>query len=109
MDKTEVTYIVHEQITQGGKFENYHGITSDNISKYLVEPYEVLVDINNFESLPCLMWVILHECPGQSNIGLVIVYDPSDKSFNTAEKNIVKNIWTRKSFGGSLINTLKIM
>lgn len=80
----EVRQLVSAQLDAGVDFENFHGITRENVASCLVEPYEILVDPDDLKTAPRLMWVVLHE-RRVAQEGYVVVFDPSDSSWGVAE------------------------
>ena len=66
-------------------FQNHHGITRENLDQFLVEPHEVLVDPDDLETEPRLMWVVLQERPDPA-AGYSIVFDPLRDSWGVAER-----------------------
>jgi hypothetical protein len=80
----EIKQLVSSQLQAGLAFENFHGITPENLRSFLVEPYEVVVDPDDLETGPRPMWVILHE-RRQPRADYVVVFDPQDSSWGIAE------------------------
>lgn len=78
MNSRDVKLIVDEELERSDFLWNYHGITRENITSFLVEPYEVIVDPDDLETPPRPMWVVLHEYPGAADPGYLVVYDPND-------------------------------
>ncbi len=84
MTPNDIKQLVSSQLQAGLTFENFHGITPQNLHSFLVEPYEVVVDPDDLESSPRPMWVVLHESR-QPRQGYVVVFDPQESSWGIAE------------------------
>jgi hypothetical protein len=77
-DRDEATAIrraVHSEIAKREQFSNLHGITIENLERFLVAPFVVLVDPDDLMTQARRMWVVLQESADPKN-GHVIVYDP---------------------------------
>ena len=80
MNSQKIKKLVYEQISSAIEFKNFHGVTKDNISTFLVEPYSVLVDPDDLETEERKMWVTLQP-PGE----LLIAFDPLKESWAVIE------------------------
>lgn len=56
-----VKVLVAKAVCELGNFENFHGITTQNLSEFLVEPVKVLVDPDDLENDPYAMWIVMQE------------------------------------------------
>lgn len=75
MNKDGVSKILKDEISAMSGFDNWHGITADNLAQFLVTPYEVTVDPDDGgETKPRAMWVVLHE-RSEAEKGYMIAYD----------------------------------
>lgn len=77
MTKDEVNLLLNEELNRLDEFDNYHGITKDNLNKFLIDPYQVLVDPDDLETDERNMWVVL-KLSEQS----LVAIDPLDKSWS---------------------------
>ena len=84
MNSSIIKQLVQNELARAEPFRNFHGITLDNIRSFMVEPFPVRTDLDDRETGPRDMWVVLQEClvPAQ---GYVVVYDPQNKSWGIAE------------------------
>jgi hypothetical protein len=76
--------LLENELSRGGHFFNYHGITPENLPSALVEPFLVWVDPDDQETLPRAMWIVLQERRKPTE-GYVVVHDPLHSSWNVAE------------------------
>jgi hypothetical protein len=83
-NSSTVKRLLEDELARGEPFHNWHGITSENIRSFLVEPFAVWTDPDDLETRFRAMWVVLQECRKPTE-GYVIVYDPLSKSWNVAE------------------------
>lgn len=110
MKKEEIEAILKTELATINNFDNWHGISVKNLSKFLVAPYEVFVDPDDGgESKPRNMWVVLHERTNPDE-GYLVAYDPFSKGWSLLERTPV----TEKSFiqvtaGESLADVLESM
>ena len=74
MEKSKVREILEVELSKHASFENWHGITKENINKFLVEPIAVTVNPDDLETSKRKMWVVLQT---QNDIkkGHSIAYD----------------------------------
>ncbi len=84
MDKAIIKTLVQKELERGEAFTNFHGITSENIRSFLIEPFLVRVDPDDLETQPREMWVVLQERNTPTD-GYVIVFDPTTKRWGVAE------------------------
>lgn len=84
MNVNIIKQIVHTEMDKGEQFKNYHGITKENLNSFLVEPFEVIVDLDDSETAPKSMWVILQEYKYPKK-GYVVVYDHDTELWGVAE------------------------
>jgi hypothetical protein len=84
VDADTVQQIVQAEISRGLPFNNWHGITSENLDSFLVQPFSVLVDPVDLETDSRLMWIIAQEYPKPEQ-GYVVVYDPLTRGWGVAE------------------------
>jgi len=84
MSPNDVKRIVRAELDKGTGFENWHGITPENIEAFLVDPYQARVDPDDLETTPRPMWVVLHERQKPRD-GYVVVFDPLTESWGVAE------------------------
>lgn len=80
MNSQIIKKLVSEQINSAIAFENLHGITKENLSTFLVEPYSVLVDPDDLETEEREMWVTI-----QPQDELLIAFDPLKESWAVIE------------------------
>ena len=97
MDKSHVQSKVTEEIAKIDAFDNYHGITKENIESFLVEPFTVLVDPDDLETTIRPMWVVLQERK-DINEGYSIAHDPSSNEWAVIEhagtdKQFIAVVW----------------
>ncbi len=83
MTKENLEQIIKFEI-DSTNFENWHGITRENINKYLIEP--TLVDFIDAYSHIKKYWVVLDEDPKNMVDGYQIIYDQEDNMFGLATK-----------------------
>lgn len=79
----EIAVLVAEQL-RGAAFQNLHGITPDNVAQFLAEPFQALVDPDDLETSPRLMWIVLRERPSEDD-GYAVVFDQEHGSWGIAE------------------------
>lgn len=79
-----IKVVLETELSRGEHFVNHHGITTENLSSVLVDPFLVWVDPDDLETQPRAMWVVLQECLKPTD-GYVIVYDPLHSDWNVAE------------------------
>lgn len=84
MDKNEIKKMVENEVNQLGPFVNYHGITLENLRRFLVEPFEIFVDPDDLETSPRYMWVVLQEFKNIKE-GFAIGFDPYDSGWGLTE------------------------
>ncbi len=84
MDADTVREIVRKEVSKNLPFENFHGITRENLGSFVVEPFAAQVDPDDLETKPREMWIIAQERPG-SEEGYVVVYDPLEGGWGVAE------------------------
>lgn len=60
MNSSEIENILKKEILTLKGFENFHGITSNNINDFIVAPYEAKVDPDDLETQERNMWVVLN-------------------------------------------------
>jgi len=65
-------------------FNNFHGITRENLDSYLVKPFAVRVDSDDIETNPREMWIIAQE-RSRPEDGYVVVHDPLEGGWGIAE------------------------
>jgi hypothetical protein len=80
----EITQLVAQQLKSLGSFSNYHGITPEKVRSFLVESYEALVDLDDTETAPKSMWIVLR-IHTQPESGHIVVCHPDDESWGVAE------------------------
>lgn len=76
MDATTVKHLVEAELADAGAFANLHGITSDNIGDFLVEPVPVTVLWHGMEPGPREMWLVLRE---HEQDGYHVAFDPPSR------------------------------
>lgn len=81
----DVKQRLEAELNRLDRFSNWHGISPENITSHVVEPYEVNVDPDDLESPARRMWVVLHENPAKPELGYVVVFDPSELKWGVAE------------------------
>lgn len=84
MTPQAVKRIVAEEIEKHEPFENFHGITNENVYSFLVEPCEVTVDPDDGESKARSMWVIIDHDAGTKS-RQVVVFDSQESYWGIAE------------------------
>jgi hypothetical protein len=84
MNAADIKRIVARELAKIEHLENMHGITRENVHKFLVEPFTVITDPDDTTSAPREMWVVLQE-RGSAEQGYVIVYDPQESSWGVAK------------------------
>jgi hypothetical protein len=84
MDSSTIKSLVDRELQREQTYENYHGISPAKIRSFLVEPFTVRTDLDDLETQPRDMWVVLQE-KGTPSEGYVIVYVPLKKSWGVAE------------------------
>lgn len=81
MTPKEITTLIEQQLPV--LTTNFHGITSANIHSFLVEPYLVMVDPDDLESVARKMWIVLEE---RGDAGYLIAYDVEFNSWAVVER-----------------------
>ena len=71
MQSEAIKSIFLEQVYRSESFDNYHGITTDKVMKFTVEPFPVTVEPDDLETEEREMWVVL-DPPG----GYLVAFDP---------------------------------
>ncbi len=84
MNATQIKDIVTNELGRPQQFSNFHGITKNNVSSFIVEPLAVLVDPDDLESSLRQMWIVL-QLNSDPTTGYVVVYDSSTNSWGVAE------------------------
>lgn len=51
MEKSKVTEILQVELSKHSSFKNWHGLTKENINKFVVEPTAVTVNPDDLETL----------------------------------------------------------
>ena len=74
MEKSKVREILEVELSKYAPFENWHGITKENINKFLVKPTAVTVDPDDLETSKRKMWVVL-QTENDIKKGYSIAYD----------------------------------
>ena len=82
-DNPDILQRIRAEIASVGPFKNWHGITSENLARYLVEPY--LVNVSHGGIL-VPMWVVLHEKPADPGKGYLIAFYPECNQWCLVEK-----------------------
>lgn len=86
MTKEDIKRVLETEVTTISSFENFHGITQDNLRKFLVDPYQVLVlPDDGGETETRHMWVVLQEFKDPEK-GYLIAYDPLTRQWELIEK-----------------------
>lgn len=81
-DPDAIVHRIRAEIQAVGPFVNWHGITAENLSKHLVEPYRVAV---NYDGRPVGMWVVVHEYPDPC-YGYLVAYNPTNEEWCLVER-----------------------
>src|SRR5437899_7165223 len=84
VDSSEVKKLLEEELARDEPFNNWHGITPENIRSCLVEPFPVRTDPDDHETQPRPMWVVFQEHRDPID-GYVVVYDPLSTKWIVAE------------------------
>lgn len=56
-----IKVVLETELSRGEHFVNHHGITTENLSSVLVDPFLVWVDPDDLETQPRAMWVVLQK------------------------------------------------
>ena len=75
-----VTKLLEEELDKAEPFENFHGITAENVRSFVVAPRQQLVDPDDGDRAPCKVWVAM-ELPGNA----LLSWDPFDDSWAIVE------------------------
>lgn len=100
MNEAEIEFKTKQEIDDLGKFENFHGITKENIRAFLVKPYLVQVDPDDLETEIRDMWVVLSP-PSE----MLVAFDPQQKIWAVIEPSSDEN-YIQVVFGASLSEAL---
>ena len=84
MTRSEVETSIAREIERRDPFENYHGITLENLRSFLVEPFEATVDPDDLETEPRPMWLFLQLTQDPTQ-GYCVAYDPACSSWSVVE------------------------
>lgn len=90
-------------------FNNSHGITEDNIDRFLVEPRAIeLVDVTGQLNR---YWLVFDEIPGDPKNGYYIVYSEDEDLFGLATKSAMlsKEVGLLVGLYGSFVDVLDNM
>ena len=99
LDAREVRAIVERQIAGGLGFDDFHGLTPENLREFLVVPHAVAITSDDEESSPKLMWAVLAQRPETP-----LVLQPSDRGWVVARRaplGWIQVAWA-DSLGGAL-------
>ena len=79
MDDSTVKDLVEAELAgaEAEAFANWHGITSENIREFLIDPIEVTVVVWGQEPGPRPMWLVLQE--EEALEGYLVAFDPSSR------------------------------
>jgi hypothetical protein len=108
MNKAEIEKLVASAVAAIRQIDNWHGITLNNLPRYMVSPYEVMVDPDDGNKTePRSMWVILHE---PSEDGYLVGYDPLRSAWVVLERTPKgKSPFVQIATGKNLANALDAM
>jgi len=84
MIKDQVKSILIAELDKKEAFDNWHGISQENIKIHLVDPYPVTVVSTIEGDDPTEMWVVLLERKTESE-GYLIAYCPSQREWCLVE------------------------
>ncbi len=85
MKKDKIQSVLTRELEKRDRFENWHGITAENLTAHLVEPYSVTVVADGDGTDPTVMWIVLRELLDES-AGYLIAYCPSQKEWCLVER-----------------------
>lgn len=100
MTEQEIKNLVGESLSELDEFNNFHGITKENINSFVVPPYQVIVDPDDLETEKRNMWVVLNP-PGN----YLIAYDIFHKGWSVIESGS-SNEYVQVVVGSSLAEAL---
>ncbi len=80
MNVAKIKQLVQEQLANIGSFDNFHGLTKENLSSFLVDPYAVYVEPDDLETTKREMWVVL-----SVTSELFVAYDPLQNHWSIIE------------------------
>ncbi len=109
MNKMEIEERIQQQISNS-EISSWHGISKDNIGKYLVEPKKIQFK-NAYDEKVNEYWVVLDEDYTDATEGYQIIYDEGQNVFGLATKTSIvsKEIGVAIGFYGSFIDALNSM
>ena len=80
MTPSTVMKLLDEELAKSEPFENFHGITTENVRSFVVTPRQQLVDPDDGDRSPCQIWVAM-ELPGNA----LVAWAPFDESWAIVE------------------------
>jgi hypothetical protein len=85
MDRATVKSMVEAELASAEEFANWHGITSENIHEFLIEPVPVTVVIWGEEPGLREMWLALQEDEAQD--GYCVAFDAAWNAWGLVTRN----------------------
>jgi hypothetical protein len=86
MTRTEIRALLAEELGKDEAFDNWHGITRDNLQNHLVEPFLVTASVDEGGHTDTEeMWVVLRERAAEAS-GYLIAYCPSSREWCLVER-----------------------
>ena len=108
MDKSEVKLKLKKELVNPNSYNNWHGITEQNINNFIVEPFAVSVDPDDLETENRMMWVVL-QMKANLKEGYAIAFDPLQEAWSVIEYTGTENNFIQVVAGESLAEALDSM
>lgn len=84
MNKYDITGILKSDLSLKSEFENWRGISQNNLRQFLVDPYPADVFGEYPKTPPVKMWIVLHEKESPP-YGNTVGYDQVKKEWYVAK------------------------
>ena len=111
MNKSEIETIVNIELQNNPGFLDMHGITKDNISLYIISPYQKSF-FNPISNITDKYWVVFDENQKNEKTGYLIFYSEKDECFGLGTKTTLQNLLGVGGFVGlygSFVDTVNSM
>jgi hypothetical protein len=105
----EIRRLIESELVEAGEFRGSHGITSENIRRFLVKPYLARFEEPANERRRVELWVVLDECEHDATEGYLVVFNDRTRAFGVASKPSRDRRGTVIGYFPSLIDTLEEM
>lgn len=108
----EIENIIKQELMSLIEFNNFHGINSENIQNYIVNPYKKMF-YNPASEIVETYWVVLNEDFNSEKDGYLVFFSEQDNAFGLATKtnllDIGEDVGVLLGIYGSLFDCLKAM